>query len=100
MERSQEISEARAVIDRVKAHPFAPRLQRVQGSYLFDVAGAGTWRIDVDHGKVTFREGVSTADCIVRAEAGDFCRIARGEQNLITAFMQGRVMIEGDPALA
>src|SRR4051794_7058564 len=95
-----DVKETRAIIDALKAKQFAPRLEHVRGSYLFEVSGVGSWRFDVDHGKIAVKEGAGTADCIVRTDPADFVRIARGEQNLITGFMQGRVQLEGDPALA
>jgi putative sterol carrier protein len=37
---------------------------------------------------------------VIRCDEADFVRIARGEQNLFTAVLQGRVQVEGDYALA
>lgn len=90
----------KAVIERIKAQPFDERLKMVQGSYLFDVEGLGTWKIDVNEGKLSVSEGAAEADCIIRCDAGYFVRLASGEQNLLTALMQGQVEVEGDMALA
>jgi putative sterol carrier protein len=77
-----------------------PKLQGINGSYRFDVEGAGCWCIEVRDGAVTITEGTAPADCVIRCEEADFVRIARGEQNLLTAALQGRVQVEGDYALA
>lgn len=100
MEPTSQSTEVSAVIERLRARDFDPRLQKIQGSYLFDVIGVGRWRLDIDRGRMQLQEGGATADCVIHAGPTDFVRIARGQQNLITAFMQGAVRIEGDPALA
>lgn len=75
-------------------------LQGISGSYRFDIDGVGTWRIDVRDGIATITESTAAADCVIRCEEADFVRIAHGQQNLLTAFLQGRVQIDGDYALA
>ena len=77
-----------------------PRLQGVSGSYRFDVEGVGSWRIDVRDGVAMITESTAAADCVIRCDEVDFVRIARGEQNMLTAFLQGRIQLEGDYALA
>jgi putative sterol carrier protein len=76
-----------------------PRLRGVNGSYRFDVKGAGSWRLEVRDEIVTITEGTAPADCVMRCDEADFVRIASGDQNLLTAFLQGRVQVEGDFAL-
>ncbi len=76
------------------------RLRDVLVSYRFDVEGVGSWRVVCDHGKLAVLEDAAPADCVIVCDAEDFVRIARGAQNLLTAYMQGRVRIEGDLALA
>ena len=77
-----------------------PRLQGISGSYRFDVAGIASWRIEVRDAIATITESTAAADCVVRCDEADFVRIARGQQNLLTAVLQGRVQLEGDYALA
>jgi hypothetical protein len=77
-----------------------PRLRGVRGSYRFDVTNVGSWRADVADGVVTFSKSDKEADCVIASDADDFERIYSGQQNLITAAMQGRVGVEGDVALA
>lgn len=77
-----------------------PALKGVTGTYRFDVEGQGSVRIEVRDGAFTVAESSAPADCVIRADASDLARIASGEQNLITAVLQGRVQVEGDYALA
>ena len=93
-------SEVLAIIDRIKKNEFSPAMKSVTGSYLFDVEGVGAWRIEVDHGRIAVTDSAESGDCTIRTNAEDFVRIASGEQNLVTAFMQGRVGVEGDVSLA
>lgn len=91
---------ARDILARAAARGPDPRLKGIRGSYRFDVEGAGSWHATVADGTVKVTEGAAAADCVIRCDEADFVRIARGEQNLLTAAMQGRVQIEGDMALA
>jgi putative sterol carrier protein len=88
------------IIQDVKAKPHDERLRNVQGSYRFDIEGVGSFRLEVDHGRLTVEDGLGPADCVFACEPDDFVRIIEGQQNMLTAYMQGRVRLEGDVALA
>lgn len=89
-----------ARMDALKTGSVDPRFAKFSGSYLFDVEGVGIWKVIFDQGKKTVLDGGDAAECIVRSDAELFMKVAKGEQNLLTAFMQGRLVIEGDMALA
>jgi putative sterol carrier protein len=93
-------AQVREIVERRKSNDFDPRLERVRGSYCFDVENVGAFLMRVDHGKVEVAEGGGEADCTIRSSPEDFVRIATGEQNLITAYMQGRIEFRGDLGLA
>ena len=65
-------------------------------SYLFDIDGAGQWKVDIDDGKVEVREGSGDADCTISASVQTFERIVAGEQNATTAYMTGKLKVKGD----
>jgi putative sterol carrier protein len=88
------------VIADAKAKEFDERVKHIQGSYRFDVEGVGSQRLEVDHGRLSIREDAGPADCVIACSAEDLVRIVDGEQNMLTAYMQGRVRIDGDLALA
>jgi putative sterol carrier protein len=69
-------------------------------SYLFEIDGAGQWKVDVDDGKVTVTEGVGDADTTISATEETFRRIASGEQNATAAYMSGKLKIKGDMGAA
>jgi putative sterol carrier protein len=72
----------------------------MNNSYLFDIDGAGTWKVEVVDGKVTVTEGVGDADCTISASEETFQAIAGGEQNATTAYMTGKLKVKGDMGAA
>ena len=69
-------------------------------TYVFDVEGAGQWTVAVDDGKVTVNEGASEADCTISATEETLVKIAKGEANATTAYMTGKLKIDGDMGAA
>ena len=69
-------------------------------SYVFDIDGAGQWKVDVDDGKVTVTEGGGDADATISASSETFEKIVAGEQNPTSAYMTGKLKIKGDMGAA
>jgi putative sterol carrier protein len=69
-------------------------------SYVFDIDGAGQWKVDVDDGKVTVTEGGGDADATITASEETFRKIVAGEQNPTSAYMTGKLKIKGDMGAA
>ena len=65
-------------------------------SYLFDIDGAGQWKVDVDDGKLTVTEGPGEADTTIQTSEQTFEKIVAGEQNPTTAYMTGKLKVKGD----
>jgi putative sterol carrier protein len=81
----------------------AGRSERTRGltaSYRFDVDGAGSWRVEVDDGTVSVSEGDAAADCVIGVPEDVFLRMVRGEQSPMSAFLMGKIRVEGDAGLA
>jgi putative sterol carrier protein len=73
----------------------------MNNSYVFDVEGAGAWTVRVADGDVSVSEGAEDGvDCTIRAPEETFQRIASGEQNPTTAYMTGKLKIQGDMGAA
>jgi putative sterol carrier protein len=72
----------------------------MSNSYLFDIEGAGTWKVDVDDGKVSVSEGGGEADTTITASEETFQKVASGEQNATAAYMTGKLKIKGDMGAA
>ena len=76
------------------------RTAGMHNSFVFDVTGVGAWTVRVEDGVVTVAEGVETADCTISANEETLTRIVNGEQNPTTAFMTGKLKIDGDMGAA
>src|SRR5262245_10763079 len=91
---------ARGFFAALAGRGFEPQLRGVNGTYGFEVEGAGDWHIAVDDGRVTVTEGRKPADCTVAISEDDLVRASRGERNLLTRALQGCVEVRGDMRLA
>ncbi len=69
-------------------------------SYLFDIEGAGKWKVDVDNGTVTVSEGTGDADVTISTSQETFQKIIAGEQNPTSAYMTGKLKVKGDMGAA
>jgi putative sterol carrier protein len=72
----------------------------MNASYLFDIEGAGQWKVDVDDGKVKVTEGGGEADCTITASEETFEKIVNGQQNPTMAYMSGKLKVKGDMSQA
>ncbi|HET9243790.1 MAG TPA: SCP2 sterol-binding domain-containing protein, partial [Gaiella sp.] len=62
--------------------------------------GVGQWTVAVDDGTVMVTEGASEADCTITASEETLTKIASGEANPTTAYMTGKLKIQGDMGAA
>jgi putative sterol carrier protein len=69
-------------------------------SYVFEIDGAGTWKVDVQDGKVSVTEGGGDADATISASDETFSQIASGDTNATTAYMTGKLKVKGDMGAA
>ncbi len=71
-------------------------------TYLFEIDGAGTWRVDTRDGALSVTEGTDDGDADVTISASEdtFQQIAAGDLNATTAYMTGKVKVQGDMSLA
>jgi putative sterol carrier protein len=78
----------------------AAKTAGMHNTYVFDIEGVGQWTVSVDDGTVSVAEGSGDADCTIRASEETLVKIARGEANPTTAYMTGKLKIEGDMGAA
>jgi putative sterol carrier protein len=69
-------------------------------SYVFEIDGAGTWKVDVQDGSVSVTEGGGDSDATISASEETFEKIASGDMNATTAYMTGKLKIKGDMGAA
>jgi putative sterol carrier protein len=72
----------------------------MNNSYLFDIDGAGTWKVDVQDGSVKVTEGTADADVTITTSEETFEKIVSGEQNATSAYMTGKLKVKGDMGAA
>jgi putative sterol carrier protein len=72
----------------------------LNASYRFDIEGAGSWRLESDGERVVVTESDAPADCVLRADEGTFLGIVEGRQSAMSAYMTGKIRVEGDLGLA
>jgi putative sterol carrier protein len=72
----------------------------MSNTYVFDIAGAGTWTVAVRDGEVEVTEGAGNGDVTISASEEVFQRIVSGEQNPTTAYMTGKLKVKGDMSAA
>src|SRR5438477_7059098 len=72
----------------------------MKNSYLFDIGGAGKWKVDVQDGSVKVTEGEEPADVTITTSEDTFDKIVSGEQNATSAYMTGKLKVKGDMGAA
>ena len=78
----------------------AAKTAGMHNSYVFDIEDVGQWTVTVEDGTVTVAEGTGEADCTIRASEETLVKIASGEANPTTAYMTGKLKIDGDMGAA
>ncbi|HEX9381180.1 MAG TPA: SCP2 sterol-binding domain-containing protein, partial [Gaiellaceae bacterium] len=78
---------AKEFFDTLETRVDTSKTAGMNNSYLFDIEGAGTWKVDVQDGKVSVTEGGEDADAVITTSAETFEKIASGEQNPTSAYM-------------
>jgi len=92
--------EPREFFDTLESRVDASKTAGMNNSFLFEIDGAGTWKVDVADGSVSVTEGAGDADVTIRTSEETFSAIASGEQNPTTAYMTGKLKVEGDMGAA
>jgi putative sterol carrier protein len=72
----------------------------MSNSYLFDIDGAGKWKVDVKDGAVNVSEGEGDADVTISTSEETFEKMVSGEQNPTSAYMTGKLKVKGDMGAA
>jgi putative sterol carrier protein len=72
----------------------------MNNTFLFDIDGAGTWKVDVQDGNVNVTEGGGDADVTITTSEETFDKLVSGEQNPTSAYMTGKLKVKGDMGAA
>jgi putative sterol carrier protein len=92
--------DAREFFDTLPSRVDPSKTAGINKSYVFDIEGAGVWKVDVTDAGLQVTEGGSDGDVTIRASEETFGAIASGEQNPTTAYMTGKLKVDGDMGAA
>jgi putative sterol carrier protein len=91
---------AREFFDTLESRVDPSKTAGMNNSYLFDIDGAGTWKVDVQDGSVNVTEGGGDADVTISTSEETFEKMVSGEQNPTSAYMTGKLKVKGDMGAA
>jgi putative sterol carrier protein len=101
MTNPNDIARVPVIFDHLAAEAQVPALRGQSGVFEFDITdGGGKWFVNLDHGKPRLVEGTDHPDVVIECAPSDFIAMTEGRENLMTAFLQGRLKVTGDLAFA
>jgi putative sterol carrier protein len=86
---------AREFFETLESRVDSSKTAGMNNSYLFDIDGAGKWKVDVRDGNVSVTEGEGDADATISASEETFEKLVNGEQNPTSAYMTGKLKVKG-----
>jgi putative sterol carrier protein len=88
---------AREFFESLEKRATPDRTAGIDKTYRFEIDQAGTWTVAVTDAGVRVTEGgTNSADAIISTSEETFGKLLRGEQSPTTAFMLGKVKVDGD----
>ena len=91
---------AKEFFDTLESRVDPAKTAGMNNSYLFDIEGAGKWKVDVQDGNVSVTENAEAADVTITTSEETFDKITSGEQNATSAYMTGKLKVKGDMGAA
>lgn len=92
-----DIKQVPGIFEHIAAEGRVAALRDTNCVYEFDISdGGGVWFLKLEHGSPHLSEKVEHPDAIVECSPADFIAVTHGEQNLMTAFLQGRIKCSGN----
>ena len=100
MSTTEDVAKVPAIFEHLAAEGQIAPLRNTNGVLEFDISDGGRWYVNLDHGRASVAAEAERPDCVIACSASDFVAMAYGQQNMMTAYLQGRFTCSGDLALA
>src|SRR5262245_51839178 len=94
------MEQSRTLIEALVAGRYDARLRGTRKICALVFSDDARVSVEVNDGFFGIAPEGASADCQLSCSLDDFVKVFRGEQNLITAIMRGRVGVRGDLAVA
>src|SRR5215210_3565928 len=91
---------AKEFFDALESRVDESKTAGMNNSYIFDIEGAGKWKVDVQDGDVKVTEGAEDGDVVITTSEETFEKITSGKQNATSAYMAGKLKVKGDMGAA
>ena len=79
---------------------YEPLLHSVSGTVQWIIEGEGYWNVVITKGAITVSRDTMVPDSVMSCSEDTFLALAKGVQNPLTAFLQGKLALQGNIALA
>src|SRR5258708_22981250 len=79
---------------------YEPLLHSVSGTVQWDIEGEGHWNAVINKGTIIVNHDTVVPDSLMSCNKDTFLALAQGTQNPLTAFLQGKLAVEGSIGLA
>ena len=79
---------------------YDPLLHSVSGTVQWNIEGEGQWNVVINKGAMVVNRDAVVPDSRLSCSQDTFLALAKGVQNPLTAFLQGKLALEGNIGLA
>lgn len=91
---------AKEYLENTAARLNATEIGDVNTTLHFDFGGNTAYSMQVADGKAELKEGlIGEAECVIKADADDFVKIATGDMNPMMAMMMGKLKLSNPGAM-